>query len=93
MLKDEIPKIIGGANALFVAKSEIGFDFLFRNNIQIRINYISICQYNLDEGYYLFGCDEKFNTHSDYFFDNIEEAKDDAKRIYKTNNIIWSKIE
>lgn len=56
MLTD-IPKIIGGAKALFISKSDIGFETVFRDDKEIVIEFISVCQYAPEEGFYLFGCD------------------------------------
>jgi hypothetical protein len=87
-----IPKIIGGAKTLFIAKSEIGFDAVIRDNREIAIEYISVCQYDPEEGLYLFGCDKDFNTHTDFYYDTVEDALDDAKRIYHIENIEWTQI-
>lgn len=70
----------------------MGFDTIFRDNKKIRIEYISVCQYNPEEGFYLFGCDKNFNTHTDFFYDLIDEALDDASRIYQLENIQWTQV-
>jgi hypothetical protein len=88
----EIPKIIVGAKTLFIAKPDIGFDTIFRYNKEIRIEYISVCQYDPEEGSYLFGCDKNFNTHADFYYDLIDEALDHASRIYQLENIQWTQV-
>lgn len=91
MLTD-IPKLIGGAKTLFIAKSDIGFDTVIRDDKEITIEYISVCQYDPEEGFYLFGCDKDFNTHTDFYYDDVEEALEDAKRIYQLGEILWTQI-
>jgi len=91
MLTD-IPKYIGGAKTLFISRSDTIFETVLRNNIEVAIKYISACQYDGEEGFYLFGCDEAFNTHSDFFYDDLDEALEDAKRLYQIENIKWTQI-
>jgi hypothetical protein len=91
MLTD-IPKIIGGAKTLLISKSDTGFDTVFRDDREIVIEFISVCQYDPEEGFYLFGCDNQFNTHTDFYYDDLDEALEDAKRIYQNDNINWTQI-
>lgn len=91
MLTD-IPKIIGGAKTLFISKSDIGFETVFRDDKEIVIEFISVCQYDPEEGFYLFGCDRGYNTHTDFYYDTLDDALDDAKRIYQLDNIVWTQI-
>ena len=92
MLTDS-PKNIGGAKALYVSKSDTIFETVFRNGIEVPIEYAAVCQYDDEEGFCLFGCDKDFNTHTDFFYDDLEEALDDAKRLYQIENIKWIKIK
>jgi hypothetical protein len=92
MLTD-IPKHIGGAKALFVARSDKGFGTVIRDDKEILIESISVCQYDPEEGFYLFGCDKEFNTHTDFYYDELEDALDDAKRLYKLNSINWTQLD
>jgi hypothetical protein len=87
-----IPKYIGGAKTLYISKSDTIFETLFRNEIEIAIEYISVCQYDNNKGFYLFGCDKDFNTHTDFFYDNLDEALEDAERLYQIENIKWTQI-
>lgn len=91
MLTD-IPKLIGEAKTLFISKSDISFDTVIREDKTITIEFISVCQYNSEEGCYLFGCDKDFNTHTDFYYDDVEEALEDAKRIYQLDEIVWTQI-
>lgn len=85
-------KYIGGAKALYIAESDTFFETVIRNDQEVPIRFLSVCQYEDGTGFYLFGCDEGLNTHTDFYYDDIEEALEDAKRIYQTDNIEWKKI-
>ena len=91
MLTD-IPKQIGGAKTLFIAKSDTIFETVVRNDKGISIEFLSVCQYHDYKGFYLFGCDKEFNTHTDFYYDDLDEALDDAKRLYQIDNIKWVQI-
>lgn len=91
MLSDS-PKIIGGAKTLFIAKSDTGFDKVVRDEKEIVIEFISVCQYDLADGFYLFGCDKNFETYTDFYYDDLDEALEDAKRVYQNDNITWIRI-
>jgi hypothetical protein len=88
MLKD-IPNTIDNANTLFIAETEGLFDLLDRDGKQVEIVFIAVCQYDSSEGFYLFGCDKDFNTHTDYYYDDLNEALEDAKRVYNLEKIDW----
>ena len=78
MLTD-IPKYIGGAKTLYISKSDTGFDNVVRNDVEFLIEYVCVCQYDNEGGFYLFGCDKDFNTHTDFYYDDLDDALDDAK--------------
>lgn len=92
MLRD-IPKQIDGAKTLFIAKSDTLFDTLVRDGREISIEFITVCQCSEDNGFYLFGCDKEFITHTDFYYDDLGEALEDAKRIYQNDNINWIQID
>jgi hypothetical protein len=91
MLTD-IPKQIDGAKTLFIAKSYTLFETVVRDNKEISIEFIAVCQYKDDSGFYLFGCDKEFNAHTDFYYDDLDDALVDAKRIYQNDNITWTQI-
>jgi hypothetical protein len=88
-MQKEVPNSIGSAKTLFIAETDGIFDLVQRNLQEIEINFLAVCQYNSDEGYYLFGCDNDFNTHTDFYYDELEKALEDAKRIYDLEQINW----
>ena len=61
--------------------SNTKFATVFRNDIEVPIEYISVCQYDDDEEFYLFGCDKDFNTHTDHVYDDVKEALEDAESL------------
>src|SRR4051812_6562307 len=88
MLND-IPNIIGNAQTLFIAETDGLFDLVDRDGKKIEIIFIAVCQYDPHEGFYLFSCDKDFNTYTDYYYDSLDEALDDAKRVYNLKQINW----
>ena len=88
----DIPNKVGGAKTLFIAKSDTGFEIVIRDDKEILIEFLSVCQYSPEDGFYLFGCDKDFNTYTDFYYDDLDEALDDAKRLYQTDNIKWTQI-
>ena len=85
----DIPDIIGNSKTLFLAETHGIFDSVERDGKKIEIVFIAVCQYDPEEGFYLFGCDKDFNTLTDYYYDDLDEALDDAKRIYNLKQINW----
>lgn len=54
---------------------------------------LAICQYESENGFYLFSCDESWNTLTDTFHDTLEEAKAHAEFEYKNVNATWQSLE
>lgn len=88
MLKP-VPNLIGNSKPLFIAETGGVFDLIERDGEKVEIVLIAVCQYNKDEGYYLFGCDKDFKTHTDFYYDELNDALEDAKRIYGLKEINW----
>lgn len=88
MLK-EIPKKIESANTLFIAETDGAFDWVVRDGKEIEIVFIAVCQYDADNGFYLFGCDKDLNTQTDFYYDDLDKALEDAKRVYGLSQINW----
>lgn len=51
-----------------------------------------ICQYEGEENYYLFGCDENWNTLSDTYHLTLEEAKKQAEFEYEGTHQTWQNL-
>jgi hypothetical protein len=88
----DIPKQIGSTKTLFIAKADTSFETVLRDDNEISIEFLAICQYDNDGGFYLFGCDKDFNSHTDFYYEAVDEALEDAKRLYQTDNIKWIQI-
>ena len=85
------PNYLDGARVRYYT-NEDHFGIVDYNNGEkiIPMHYLAICSYANEQGFYLFFCDEKFNTVSDYFFDTIEECKEVAKK--SKENIEWMEV-
>lgn len=84
-----IPEIIGGAKSLFIAESGEPFAVVGRDGEKIDIVYLALCKTERPNEYYVFGCDNSFNTFTDHFFDALENALEDVAGIYKLEKINW----
>lgn len=94
-LLDPPPPVIGNAQVLFYTeidrrhKARSGTIY-YRgpdNNVR-RICGLAICKQ--DEGeYYLFGCDENWETITDTLHDTAEDAKDQAEFDYENAGATW----
>lgn len=82
------PNYLDGAKVKYYTKKD-DFGTVDCNDGEkiIDIKYLAICSYANEHGFYLFFCDEKFNTVSDYFFDIIKECKIIAEK--SKENIVW----
>jgi hypothetical protein len=50
---------------------------------------LAICQYDEDDGYYLFSCDEKWNVLSDTYHSSLDEAIRQAEFEYTGTSDTW----
>lgn len=82
---DPIPDILGGANTLLYTdidnrhvKTDKTEHFIGGQKVS-QTSCLAICKYDNDSGYYLFGCDNDWNTITDTYHDNIENAKAQAE--------------
>lgn len=53
---------------------------------------LAICQYEGEENFYLFGCDENWNTITDTWHETLEDAKDQAEFEYEGTNKTWQSL-
>ena len=93
-----VPKEIGEARTLFYTvlderhlKTENTRHFVNGQFIE-EISGLAICKYDNDPGYYLFGCDENWNSITDTYHDSIEDAKEQAEFEYKNSMTTWTSM-
>src|ERR1044072_6757814 len=84
-----IPETVGTAKSLFFAEAEQPFATVERSGKEIAIVYLLLCKITGKEEYYVYGCDVNFEVHTDYYFDTLEDALEDAVQIYKLEKISW----
>jgi hypothetical protein len=53
---------------------------------------LAICQYDGEDYFYLFGCDENWSTVTDTLHQTIEEAKGMAEFEYEGVSATWQRI-
>ena len=53
---------------------------------------LAICQYDKDEGYYLFSCDEGWSVLSDTYHFSVDEAMRQAEFEYSGTSSTWEAI-
>ena len=54
---------------------------------------LAICQYEGEDSFYLFGCDEDWNSVTDTWHESVEDAKAQAEFEYEGVNTTWSTPE
>lgn len=50
---------------------------------------LAICQYSGEDSFYLFGCDETWNSTTDTWHENLEEALEQAEFEYEGISKTW----
>jgi hypothetical protein len=95
----EIPKIIGGARTLFYTLIDHrhlatgNTKHIVSGQLVTKISGLAICKYANDHGFYLFGCDENWNSITETYHDSIEEAKDQAAFEYINSVETWIEMK
>ena len=54
---------------------------------------LAICQYVGDQAYYLFGCDENWNSVTDTWHESIDDAKRQAEFEYAGVMQTWQELD
>jgi hypothetical protein len=54
---------------------------------------LAICQYKGEDSFYLFGCDQDWNTVTDTWHETLEDAKAQAEFEYEGVSATWQKPE
>ena len=50
---------------------------------------LAICQYDGDDAYYLFGCNEEWESQSDTWHETLDDAKCQAEFEYAGTSLTW----
>ncbi len=50
---------------------------------------LAVCQYEGESAFYLFGCDEEWNSLSDTWHETLEDAKEQAEFEYEGTKETW----
>ena len=50
---------------------------------------LAICQYDSEESFYLFGCDEEWNSVTDTWHETVDDAKAQAEFEYEGVSATW----
>ena len=93
-----VPKIVGGARTLYYTFIDDRHQrtgntmHVVGGNVIEKINGLAICKYDNDAGYYLFGCDENWDSITDTYHDSVEEAKEQAEFEYLNSFETWIKV-
>jgi hypothetical protein len=90
-----VPDTIGGAKVIWYSPIDQRHQYtgntqhIVNGKIADNIYGLAICQYELEEGYYLFGCDQNWQSVTDTFHDTMEDAKDQAEFEYVIIHRSW----
>jgi hypothetical protein len=86
MFEINVPDKIGVAKVICYAVVNLSIPTHTPQNLAYGI---AICQYKLNEGYYLFYCDRKWKEFADTWHETIEDAQDQAECDYTGINNNW----
>jgi hypothetical protein len=82
------PAKLDNANVLYYTDNDdFGVLACTDGSNPIPIRYLAICQYENDNYYYLFLCNENIEVETDDLCETIDETKDFAR--LRNNNISW----
>lgn len=92
---DPCPKIVGNAQVIFY--TAIDFRHHYTGNTKHTVNLavvgpvarLAVCKYNDGDGFYLFGCDEKWNVITDTWHESIGDAQGQAEFEYEGSKQTW----
>jgi hypothetical protein len=54
---------------------------------------LAICQYEGDNAYYLFGCNEAWQSYTDTWHESLEDAKEQAEFEYTGTSTTWITLQ
>lgn len=92
---DEAPREIDGAKVLFYTPIDARHQptgncrQIVGGELMGASAGLAICRYDGENNYYLFGCDEHWNTVTDTWHETLEDAKTQAEFEYMGVNATW----
>jgi hypothetical protein len=87
--QNKFPETIDGLKPLFMVESKEPFAVVQREGKQVEIVYLALVRVEKENCYYVLGCDSNFDSHTNYFFEELEDALEDVVQIYKLEKINW----
>lgn len=90
-----LPKQISGANVIYFAviDSQVqptgNCEQIVNGVLQGPAFGLAICQYEGENSFYLFGCDEDWQSITDTWHKTLEDAKDQAEFEYAGVSKVW----
>lgn len=91
------PEEIGGAKVIFYTAIDKRHSFtnatkqIVRGKLIKEISGLAICKYENESAYYLFGCNENWESITDTWHEEIEDAINQAEFEYKGTQDTWLK--
>ncbi len=88
MSDSTIPARVGGDKLLcfqFLPKATV----ITRVSGPLEINLLAICKCSAQAGFYLFGCNNGWQTYTDTWHEDIEDAKEQATFKFNANSKAW----
>ena len=83
---NKVPAFVTDAKVICYAFINTSFQRVF---LKRKIKALAICQYAGESCFYLFGCDELWQSVTDTWHQNIEDAKKQADSEYETATLVW----
>jgi hypothetical protein len=95
----QIPKEVGGAKVILYTPIDERHQHtgnckqIVAGVLMSAMAGLAICQYENEDCFYLFGCDENWETVTDTLHNTIEEAKEQAEFEYEGVSNTWQTPE
>ena len=95
----KIPKEVGGASVVLYTPIDErhrhtgNCEQIVAGELMGAAAGLAICQYEGEDSFYLFGCDENWETVTDTWHQTLQEAKEQAEFEYEGVSATWQKPE
>jgi hypothetical protein len=93
-----IPEVVGGARVICYSAIDQRHRFtggtkqIVAGRLMGSMAGLAICQYPGEDAYYLFGCDDDWNTITDTWHQSLEDVQAQAEFEYEGIGRTWSTI-